>query len=156
MVGRKGLSFLVAAGAVPAITILLFQAPAGAAPSVTVTPSSGLTNGQTVTVSGSGFSGSIGAVTECNTATGEPTVLVAGQQIPVSCSNPLTALQNLTGGAFSGKSFTVHSGTVGPPGTGTDSAGHDAAADAASYPCPPTAAQVAAGAACVIAYGTRG
>ena len=44
-------------------------------------------------------------------------------------------------------------GTVGPPTTGTDSSGGNAATDAAKYPCPPTPAQQAAGASCFIAFG---
>ena len=49
--------------------------------------------------------------------------------------------------------FTVTTGTVGPPGTGTDSTGGDAATDAAKYPCPPTTAQQAAGDSCLITFG---
>jgi len=121
-----------------------------------VTPSSGLTDGQTVTVSGTGFAGSIGGITQCNTTTGQPTVTVAGQQIPVGCSNPLNHIVTATGGAFSNQSFTVKMGVVGPPGPGADSTGKDGATDAAAYPCPPTAAQAAAGAVCAIAFGTSG
>lgn len=117
-----------------------------------MTPTTGLTDGQTVTVSGSGFAGPIGGITECNTTTGEPTVAYLGQQVPVGCTAPKVVQP--TGGGFSNQTFTVKMGTVGPPGPGTDSAGHDAAADAALYPCPPTAAQAAAGAVCAIAFGT--
>lgn len=154
MVGRRGLSFFAVACVVATGAIVFGQLAASAAPSVTVTPSSGLTDGQSVTVSGTGFAGGIGGITECNTTTGQPTAAVAGQQIPVGCSNPLNAIQNLTGGAFNNVAFTVHMGVVGPPGPGVDSAGKDAAADAALYPCPPTAAQAAAGAVCAIAFGT--
>jgi hypothetical protein len=153
---RKGPLYFVVASAVAAVTLAFGQLAASAAPSVTVTPSSGLTDGQSVKVSGAGFAGAIGGITECNTTTGQPTVAVAGQQIPVGCSNPLNAIQTLAGGAFTSKPFTVHSGVVGPPGPGTDSAGKDAAADAAAYPCPPTAAQAAGGAVCAIAFGTSG
>lgn len=154
MVGRRGISFLAVAGALASALLFLGQVSANAAPSVTVTPSSGLTDGQSVMVSGSGFTGTIGGITECNNATGQPTVAFLGQQIPVGCSGPKVV--QAPGGTFSNQSFTVHAGTVGPPGPGQDSAGHDGAADAAQYPCQPTAAQAAAGAQCTIAFGTSG
>jgi len=47
----------------------------------------------------------------------------------------------------------VTTGTTGPPATGTDSSGGNAASDAAKYPCPPTTAQQAAGDSCVVAFG---
>ena len=52
-------------------------------------------------------------------------------------------------------SFTVTTGTVGPPSTtGTETGGSgNPTADAANYPCPPTPAQQAAGASCFIAFG---
>jgi hypothetical protein len=49
--------------------------------------------------------------------------------------------------------FTIVGGMTGPPAAGTDSSGGDAATDAAAYPCPPTTAQQASGATCVIAFG---
>jgi hypothetical protein len=140
------------AGVVATVVLLFGQLSASAAPSITVTPTTGLTNGQSITVSGAGFTGPIGGITECNTAANEPTVAFLGQQVPVGCTAPKVVPP--TGGGFSNQSFTIKEGTVGPPGPGTDSAGHDAAADAALYPCPPTAAQAAAGAVCAIAYGT--
>jgi hypothetical protein len=125
-----------------------------AAPAITATPNQSLTDGATVTVSGSGYTPGPGAVLECNAAPGEPTIPVAGNQVPVGCSNPLSKLINAdASGNVPSTPFTVKQGVVGPPATGTDSAGKDAAADAALYPCPPTAAQQAAGVTCVIALG---
>ena len=152
MVGRKGLVFIVAAGALAACLLGFFSAGAQAAAQITVTPNTGLTDGASVSVSVSGFSDGPGAFTECNNATGQPTIPVAGNDVPVSCTNPFNNLQNVAGGVFSGK-VVVHTGVVGPPAQGNDSAGKSAAADAALYPCPPTAAQVAAGATCIIAFG---
>ena len=94
---------------------------------------------------------------ECNNDPGQPTVEVAGiEQAPVGCTNPLLKIVSTNAsGSTPATSFTVVTGTIGPPAAGTDSAGHDAATDAALYPCPPTAAQVTAGDSCVIAYGTQ-
>jgi hypothetical protein len=124
-----------------------------AATSITVSPTTALADGATVTVGVSGFSDGAGAITECNTASPQPTIPVAANDVPVSCSDPLKNLQNVAGGGFNGKPFVVHTGTVGPPAQGTDSAGKPAADDAPQFPCPPTAAQAAAGAKCIIAFG---
>lgn len=137
-------------------SIVLFGEGAHADPTITVSPAVDLNDAQSVTVSVSGFNDGAGAITECNNATGQPTIAVAGNQVPVSCTNPFNSVQNVTGGGFVGKQFTIHAGTVGPPATGADSAGTDATADAALYPCPPTPAQAAAGATCVIAFGNAG
>jgi hypothetical protein len=125
-----------------------------AGPTLTVTPDSGLTDGQKVTVTGSGYSsGSAGGMAECNNTPGQPTVAVYGNAVPVGCTNPLQSLQATdSSGGFS-TSFTVRTGTIGPPAQGNDSAGRSASADAAAYPCPPTAAQAAAGNTCGISYG---
>jgi hypothetical protein len=47
----------------------------------------------------------------------------------------------------------VLDGIIGPPVTGTDSSGGNATADAALYPCPPTAAQQALGLSCGLVLG---
>jgi hypothetical protein len=78
---------------------------------------------------------------------------VAGNDVPVSCTNPLNAISQTTASGALDPNFTIVAGTVGPPATGNDSAGHDGATDAALYPCPPTTAQVAAGATCQINFG---
>jgi hypothetical protein len=136
---------------------LALAAEAGASGTLLVSPSTGLTNGQSVTVSGSGFTASsTGGVLECNNDTSQPTVQVAGNNVPVSCTNPLLHLKTTSSsGDLASFSFTVATGTVGPPTTGTDSSGGDAATDAANYPCPPTTAQVSAGDSCLIAFGDQ-
>ncbi|HXA34412.1 MAG TPA: hypothetical protein VNV87_19335, partial [Acidimicrobiales bacterium] len=50
-------------------------------------------------------------------------------------------------------SSVVHTGIVGPPILGIDSAGHNAADDAAQYPCPPTPDQQTHGYACTLNVG---
>ena len=136
---------------------LFISAPASASPTITVTPSSGLANGQTVSVSGAGFdAGSTGAVLECNNDPDQPTITVLGNSIPVSCTNPLSNLHSTDGsGNLPAASFSISTGVTGPPGTGTDSGGGSAATDAARYPCPPTPAQVSAGDSCVISFGDQ-
>ena len=144
-------ALLSVAGIAGGAGALSFAETAGAASStatLTVSPSTGLQaqGTTTVTVTGAGYAAnSVGAILECNTDTSQPTVSLEGNATPVSCGPPplATGATNLqptnASGGFSA-SFTVTTGTVGPPATGTDSAGNDAAADAAKYPCPPTAA----------------
>jgi hypothetical protein len=152
------------------------ESASAATPTLTVTPSTGLQpqGSTTVSVSGSGLTpASPGALLECNDygVTGgvaatpsQPTVLIApGDSAPVSCGPPPLAAgapNFFVGGAnasgnFGPVSFTVTTGTVGPPSTtGAETGGSgNAAADAANYPCPPTPAQQAAGASCFIAFG---
>jgi len=138
------------------------------APTLTVTPSTGLTSGQSVSVTGAGYQpDSLGAVLECNTAAGEPTVALGSPvsaPVPVGCTAP--TYNQVTSTSSTGTvsaTYTVTTGTEGPPCgasndvitvcPGTDSAGQDPTSDAANYPCPPTAAQQAAGATCVVLYG---
>jgi len=127
------------------------QAATGGAATVTVDPGTCLSGGMVVTLTGSGFTAnSLGTIVECNSTPGQPTVAVLGNPIPVGCSNPSSHMVTMSNtGALPSTSFTVVSGTVGPPATGTDSAGNDAATDAANYPCPPTQAQVSDGVTCV-------
>jgi neocarzinostatin family protein len=140
-----------------AIGLLAFSGTASATATLTVTPSTGLSNGSVVTVSGSGFAdSSTGAVLECNSDPGQPTISVAGNAVPVSCTSPFSSLHTTTsGGALAAVSFTIKQGTVGPPATGTDSSGGQASTDAANYPCPPTPAQVTDGDDCTIAFGDQ-
>jgi len=145
---------------------------AGKTGTITVTPDTGLTNNQKVTIAGSGFSaGSIGNIVYCNNAPNEPTVALGAPvnaSLPIGCIAPgygANALVPPTGsdGTFS-KTFTVATGTIGPPcGVAnavvttcpTDSAGQNASTDAANYPCPPTPTQVSAGVTCTITYGNQ-
>ncbi len=159
---RRGILGLAVTLTITLGGVLGFATAASAAPSITVTPSSGIqpTGSTVVSVSGSGFAASsAGAILECNNDPNQPTVSLEGHATPVSCGpNPLApgatnlAPTNSSGG-FGPVSFTVTTGTVGPPATGTDSSGGNAATDAASYPCPPTPAQQAAGYSCVVAFG---
>jgi hypothetical protein len=117
---------------------------------MTVDPATCLVDGSVVKVSATGMTaGSLGSILECNSNSSQPTISYLGNAIPVSCS----AVHIITVGdtGVYAANFTVGAGTVGPPTAGTDSAGNSAAADAAKYPCPPTAAQVSAGDTCVIA-----
>ncbi len=129
-------------------------------PTMTVNPGTCLVGGEKVQVSATGLKANqIGAVLECNTATGEPTVFdaVANQGIPVGCSDPLKTLAPTNGsGVMPSTTFVILTGTIGPPVAGTDSANRSAATDAANYPCPPTPAQEASGATCDVIYGDAG
>ena len=137
-----------------------------------MTPSTGLQaqGTTTVTVSGSGLAASSpGAILECNDYGISPVEWRPARrsqrsrskatQHPFPAGHPRSpaGATNFTTTSASGTlgptAFTVTTGTVGPPTTGTDSSGGDAATDAANYPCPPTPAQQAAGASCFIAFG---
>jgi hypothetical protein len=114
----------------------------------------------TVTVTGSGFKKSTeGGLFECSNVTPQPTIDVmmptlGGSvdlgQVPVSCSSAQELKTNATGKFPKNTQFVLGSGVLGPPATGTDSAGTDATTDAAAYPCPPTSAQSSA--ACELLY----
>ncbi len=121
---------------------------------ITVTPNSNLSNGQQVQVKGSGFAASsAGGMAECNGAPNQPNDQVYGNNVPVGCTNPLqTLVATDATGSFT-YTFTIKTGTIGPPTQGKDSSGGDSAADSAKYPCPPTAAQQAQGITCSITYG---
>ncbi|MGC8499176.1 MAG: neocarzinostatin apoprotein domain-containing protein [Acidimicrobiales bacterium] len=99
---------------------ITFAAPAAAtsAPSLTVTPATGLTNGEKVTITGSGFTPSDSLyATEClATAT-------SAADCNVSTATPITVN---TDGTLPSTTFTVVTGTVGGATCGTS------AADAAS------------------------
>ncbi len=125
-------------------------APGGAA--LTVSPDTGLGNGDVVHVTGSGFDPTQAvSVAECSDAAGQPSIAVGAMTFDVSCGVPV-ALVVGPGNREVGASVAVSisAGITGPPVGGTDSDGTGAAADAAGFPCPPTAAQAAAGAQCSI------
>jgi hypothetical protein len=133
------------------------------------TPTTGLANGSKVTLTGSGFAdSSIGNVLECNSDPKQPTVMDGGlinSTISVSCTAPsLSALVTTSAKGAVSTVFSVVAGTVGPPCGAApaavtcpakDSAGKAPAADAALYPCPPTAAQQAIGDVCTLTYGDQ-
>lgn len=155
---KKGWFLIITPAILAGLIVLTIGVTKAAGGSLSVTPSTGLSDGQKITVSGSGFAkNSTGTITECNGDPSQPTVGLAGNQVPVGCANPLNSLVTTDSkGNLPATSYTVHTGTVGPAATGTDSAGNDAATDAAKYPCPPTAAQIAAGVSCNITFGDAG
>ncbi len=144
------------------------SSPKKSAATLTVSPSSGLVNMQSVTVTGSGFAvTSEGNLLECNGAPNQPTVALpapVSAKVSVGCSAPsLGGVVSTTSSGTLSSSYNVVQGTVGPPcGTSaaliaqcptTDSAGVSPSTDAAAYPCPPTAAQQASGVVCVLTFG---
>jgi hypothetical protein len=135
----------------------------GTTASVTVTPATCLIGGQTVTVTGSGLvANNIGSVLECNDDSAQPTVSYLSNDIPVSCSKLALFTTSLSGEVPAAyQSFIVQESsptyTIGGQNNGPETGGTgNLAADAAKYPCPPTAAQEAAGDHCVIAVGDIG
>ena len=160
-------SILLMSGSVIFGTAMSASAAAGKTVTPTITPNHGLTNGESVTMTASGLTaGSIGNIIECNSDAKQPTVHdggVVNSDIPVSCTAPsFSALVSVTAkGTISG-TIKVVQGTNGPPCgpapsvvtcPATDSNGKSPTADAALYPCPPTAAQQAIGDVCTLAYG---
>jgi hypothetical protein len=135
--------------------VLTFAAVANATATLMVTPSTNLTNGESVTVSGSGFDVSAaGGIVECNSDPSQPTISLLGNAIPVSCTAPTAHLKSTDpSGNLAASSFPIVDGVTGPPTSGTDSAGHPATTDAMAYPCPPTAVQITAGDTCSVAFG---
>ncbi len=140
--------------------------PPGA--NVVVTPATGLSGGQSVSITGSGFTAnSTGNILECNDALNQPTVALpapVSSPLAVGCTSPsyhVLASTSATGELST--TYDVVAGTLGPPcGTSadivvtcpsTDSAGGDPATDAADYPCPPTPAQQAEGVTCSLRFG---
>jgi hypothetical protein len=138
---------------------------------VTVSPATCLVNGTPVEITATGLSTAssnfLGTFIECNSEPTQPTVNVQGNAIPVSCTGALAHIftPDLTTGDASSTGFTAVEGTTGPtcaPActnlSATDSTGGDPYVDAAKYPCPPTAAQLAETppVTCVIAVGDVG
>ncbi len=154
---QKILKYSLTPIAVLAAVFLLNPVISRAAATLNVSATTGLTNGQVVSVSGAGFAAnSTGSILECNSDPNQPTVSFLGNPIAVSCSNPFSALTSTDGsGNLGSTSFTIVSGTVGPPATGTDSSGGSASTDAAAYPCPPTQAQINAGYTCNLSFGDQ-
>jgi len=137
------------------IGLTVLPAAASATATLVVTPSTNLTTGQKVTVSGTGLKdNSPGAIVECNGDPNQPTVMVEGSAAPVSCTNPLNSIISTTKtGVLTATTYTIKAGILGPPATGTDSNHISATTDAANFPCPPTAAQIAAGYFCTLSFG---
>jgi hypothetical protein len=120
-----------------------------------VAPHTNLKRGQVVKVSGSGFvKNSTGAIVECNNTPGQPTIDVLNNEVPVSCTNPLSKLVTTSKtGKLGSTSFTIETGVIGPPANGKDSLGTSAKIAAKEFPCPPTAAQLANGVECIVRFG---
>ena len=141
----------------PSTTVLCAARPSTAtakAAQVTVNPGSCLKGHETVTVIGSGLTpNSPGGLAECNDASGQPTVTVAGNQVPVSCTTLSRQAVMTSSDRSLNATFVIITGITGRPASGTDSAHTQALNDARSYPCPPTAAQASAGVTCNIAFG---
>ncbi len=129
--------------------------------SLNVLPNTGLASLSPVVVTGSRFKTQVrGAVIECNVTPGEPVIIIPNERpgivhlgiLPVGCTSPTHApVRASTKGTFT-TGIAIETNVIGPPALGTDSAGNSAATDAANYPCPPTQAQVVAGASCAIVF----
>jgi len=145
------------------------SAAAATNPTLAVSPNTGLSGGSSVKVTGSGYAkNSIGNVLECNDDPNQPTVTLGSpinSSIPVSCTAPSYGqlVETSSTGTVS-TTYTIVQGATGPPcGTSsaaascpaTDSAGNSPSADAAKYPCPPTAAEEAANDSCELTYGDQ-
>ena len=156
-----------ASAATPTITLAIKSSVAG---TCSGSLCKGLANGDVINVSGAGFSANQEASTlECNDDPLQPVIVFLGNAVPVSCT-PIVLVSTSAKGTFGPSPFTVKTGQTGPP----DSAGvptctpvvtpttiippgcttsGNPQTDAAAYPCPPTAAQQAAGDTCVLAIG---
>ncbi len=160
-------SVLVLAGFALVGSAISASAATGATATPTITPDTGLTAGASVTFTASGLTkNSIGNILECNSDAKQPNVQVGGvvnSAIPVSCNAPsLSALVTVSSKGAVSAVWKVIGGTVGPPCgpapaaapcPATDANGNSPTADAALYPCPPTAAQQAIGDVCTLTYG---
>ena len=148
---------------IPAVLVLgsvvvgLSGAASAAGPATIVaSQSTGLADGQSISVSGTGYSAtSTVVVVECNDDPNQPTVPLGPTAVGVSCSAPGSLTTSDGSGDVNNDPFTVHTGVLGPPSTDSplDSAGNDPSTDAALYPCPPTAAQEALGDTCELGLG---
>ena len=171
---RLAVPLVVAAGMLSltgggTLVVLGAATASGAAttPKLSVSPSTGLTKGEAVKVTGSGFAkSSIGNILECNDDPAQPTVALGSpvnSSVPVSCIAPsLSKLVSTDKNGNVSATFDVLTGTTGPPCgpspdavtcPAKDSAGRAPATDAAKYPCPPTTAEETAGDACELTYG---
>ena len=169
-----------AAAATPTLSATVTSSSSGAMCSNTPVSGTGVgtvmtlcnhvSGGDVLTLNGAGFTPSaLASDVECNSDPAQPMVTLLGNYIPISCTN--VKILNVTAtGTFTG-SFTIKSGTTGPSAAGTPvcttgsgmpattttipncTTSGDGATDAAKYPCPPTAAQQAAGDTCVVAIG---
>ncbi|MGO9027873.1 MAG: neocarzinostatin apoprotein domain-containing protein [Acidimicrobiales bacterium] len=124
---------------------ITFGTPVTTSPTLSATPSTGLSSGESVTLTGAGYTpDSPFDVAECNVTPGEPPASYGGFT-GIGCSGSSddglvlvgTSPQPVTdaGGGLS-QTATVEEGNIG------------GSAQSAAYPCPPTPAQVTAGGYC--------
>lgn len=147
--------------------VMTGTAVASASPTIGVTPSTALTNGQVIVVAGSGLTTSTyGYLLECNDAPSEPTVNLGAPfdvTLPVGCSPPSLKHLVVTGpsgdlaatfGVLEGRKFGPPCGPYANVSgcSGLDSAKKKPGADAQNYPCPPSPAQETAGVTCSIVF----
>ncbi len=156
-----------ASAATPTVTLAIKSSVAG---TCNGSLCKGLANGDVINVSGAGFSANQEASTlECNDDPLQPVIVFLGNAVPVSCT-PIVIVSTSAKGTFGPSPFTVKTGQTGPPDSigvptctpvvtpttvippGCKTSGNPQT-DAAAYPCPPTAAQQAAGDTCVLAIG---
>ncbi len=132
----------------PVTVPISFAAPAGPNhPSVSASPSTGLSSGESLAVTGSGFTpDSAFVVSECNVSPGEPIgysglpglgCTQSQGTVPLSLNGTSLPPTTTAAGGLS-QNFLLREGNIG----GT--------AASAAYPCPPTPAQVTAGGRCVL------
>jgi hypothetical protein len=141
----------------------------GGPPTLTADPGTCLSGGTPIAVTGLGYdTSSIGILLQCNNASGQPTVTLPApisETFPVSCTSVAlsNAITTSTTGGFT-KTWDAVDGVTGPPcgkpgdlasTCPADSSGGNAASDAANYPCPPTAAELAAGDSCTLSFGDQ-
>jgi hypothetical protein len=141
----------------------------GGPPSLTADPGTCLSGGTPITLTGLGYDpSSLGFLLQCNNASGQPTVFLPApisESVPVSCTGIAlaNAITTSSTGGFT-KTWDAIDGVTGPPcgksgdlatTCPVDSSGGVAATDAANYPCPPTAAELAAGDSCILSFGDQ-
>jgi hypothetical protein len=141
---------------VPVVSATATGTGSGGSGTVVVNPATCLVGGQSVTVTATGLkpynasTNELGTVLECNSNASQPTVLFAGEAVPVSCTKVTAATFTPNAGGTLNTTFTISVGTLGPPTIGTDSAGNSATTDAGNYPCGPAVDS------CVVAVGDLG
>ena len=164
------------ATATPTIAMTINTSVSGSCNSSTYGPvCSDMTGGDTINVSGSGFSpATLASVLECNTDPTQPQIYYLNNDIPVSCSNIVPARRpsstrhvhhrDHSPSPWSRARRARRRPATPPPAPAQDSTttttmitgcstSGNAATDAAAYPCPPTPTQQAAGDMCIIAVG---
>ncbi len=158
---------LVAIGLLAGGLVIATAGPAFGAAALTLSKSTGLSQAQIISVTGTGLAGgAYGYLLECNDTPGEPRVTVGppfDAVLPVGCSAPnLKRIVHTTAGGTLSTSFRVKESrklgppcglpqTLGPCGH-PDSAHKGPRGDAQNYPCPPSPAQQAVGITCSIVF----